>query len=81
MFANAGQALDTLVEEIRRSAPSRVHVIVIRTDDLAAARRELEAQVDALLATWHTPAAQPLVRADPMPTLLAPVATSIRRRE
>ena len=81
MFANAGQALDTLVEEIRKSAPSRVHVIVIRTDDLPAARRELEAQVDALLATWHTPSAQPVLRADPMPPLLAPVATSIRRRE
>lgn len=54
MFANAEQAIDTLVDEIRRR-PNCVQVIVIQSDDLPAARRQLTSQIDAVLGSHQQP--------------------------
>jgi thymidylate kinase len=54
MFANAEQAIDTLVDEIRLR-PNCAQVIVIESDDLPAARRQLTAQIDALLSSFQEP--------------------------
>jgi len=49
MFANTAQAFDVFVSEIRSVASQPVQIIVIRTEDLAEAGRELAARIDAVL--------------------------------
>ena len=51
MFDNAAHALDVLVDEIRRTASDQVRIVVIRSEDLIAARRELDEHIDAILAS------------------------------
>ncbi len=77
MFANAEQALDTLVDEIRISAPDRVTTIVVDTDDFMAARRDLAEQLDRLLASWPVRPAPLPARAESIPNVLATSAPSL----
>lgn len=49
MFVNAAQALDVLVHEIQTTASRPVKILVIPSEDLTTARRELSAHLDAIL--------------------------------
>jgi thymidylate kinase len=54
VFADAARALDVLVNEIRKSAPHPL-IVVIETSDLERARQELSARLDAILTVGEVP--------------------------